>query len=187
VLAQLLVIDSLRSTSMQSIFLKGNHEQMLLNFMLAPSKHGDLWFRNGGTATLASYGVFVPVKPSAKQLNYVRDEFAERMPVAHLHFLENLPSSYSVGDYFFCHAGINPEVSLDKQTDEALLWTRRQLQVSDGAQEKIIVHGHVPVASPVIENFHINVDTGAFATGCLTALKLQSASRSFISIRLGGQ
>lgn len=165
------------------IFLKGNHEQMLLDFIYDPVKHGEFWLKNGGDATLSSYGVFLQGKPNSKQLTYLRDELTNRMPSSHLEFLKSLRSHFSLGDYFFCHAGIRVGLPLAQQSDDVLLWTRIQPQPSDGAQEKIIVHGHEPVREPVMAQFHINVDTGAFVTGRLTALKLQGALRSFISVR----
>ena len=168
------------------VFLKGNHEQMLLDFISDPAKYGALWLRNGGAATLASYGVHAPSRPSAKQLTYLRDEFVARLPRVHLQFFNQLTSKFTLGDYFFCHAGVNAGQALDEQTDDTLLWTRKTPDEDAGPQEKIIVHGHQPVAAPVIARYHINVDTGAYVTGCLTAVKLHGAKREFISTEKQG-
>ncbi len=183
VIESLVQLKTVQNPSIFVIFLKGNHEQMLMDFIKDPVKHGKFWLKNGGDATLLSYGVFPQKKPNSRQFIYLRDELIGRMPKTHLDFLNRLRSSFILGDYFFCHAGIRVGQLLDQQTDEYLLWTRKQPQPSDGAQEKIIVHGHESVREPVMAQFHINVDTGAFLTGCLTALKLQGASRSFISVR----
>ena len=154
---------------------------MLLNFISDPAKYGVFWLRNGGDATLTSYGVHSPRRPSIKQLAYLRDELVARLPVEHRQFLNQLTLKFTLGDYFFCHAGVKAGQSLDEQSDETLLWTREILDESGGPQEKIIVHGHHPVAAPEIGRYHINVDTGAYATRCLTALKLHGANREFIS------
>jgi serine/threonine protein phosphatase 1 len=163
------------------VFLRGNHEQMLLDFISNPVKNGASWLRNGGGATLASYGVHAPSRLSAKQLTYLRDEFVARLPREHLEFFNQLTSKFTLGDYFFCHAGVNARQALDDQTDATLLWTRKTPDEDAGPQEKIIVHGHQPVAAPLMARYHINVDTGAHVTGCLTAVKLIGATRKFIS------
>jgi serine/threonine protein phosphatase 1 len=178
------VIESLLdlhvSTGIRTTLLKGNHEQMLLGFLTAPEDNGPFWLRNGGVEALHSYGVYPPDIISHKQWKYVRDEFLERMPPVHLDTLKNLPSKFIIDDYFFCHASIKEGQELGHQGDEDLLWSRRFPNDSWGPQEKIIVHGHQPVAQPLIEKFHINVDTGAYATGRLTCVKLWGNERKFI-------
>jgi serine/threonine protein phosphatase 1 len=169
------------NSNIQFTMLKGNHEQMLLNFLAAPEEHGSFWLRNGGLETLQSYGVRPPEKISGKQWNFLRDEFVNCMPETHMAALEQLPSKFIVDDYFFCHASIKQGQQLGKQTDQDLLWSRNFPNDSWGPQEKIIVHGHQPVTEPLTENFHINVDTGAYATGRLTCVKLCGVERKFIS------
>lgn len=181
VLESLIDAESSQNEELNCIFLKGNHEQMLLDFIEDPVKNGVFWLRNGGDVTLASYGVQVPRRPSAKQLNALRDQFSIRLPPRHLKFIKELKSKFAVGDYFFCHAGVKIGQPLDDQSDEILLWTRELPNETTGPQEKIIVHGHQPVATPVMAPYHINVDTGAYVTGCLTALKLLDKERKFIS------
>jgi serine/threonine protein phosphatase 1 len=182
IIQTLVEIESASKSLLRPVFLKGNHEQMLLDFIQDPAKHGEFWIKNGGDKTLSSYGVFCQNKPNAKQLIYLRDELVSRMPDDHIKMLRSLKSSFVLGDYFFCHAGIRIGLALSQQTDEFLLWTRNQPNAENGPQEKIIVHGHQPVNEPLIAQFHINVDTGAFATGRLTALKLHGGSRSIISV-----
>jgi serine/threonine protein phosphatase 1 len=162
--------------------LKGNHEHMLLSFIDNPEKNGKYWLQHGGVATLNSFGVHAPQQPGAKQLRYLRDEFVSRLENEKLVWLEQLPLTFTLDDYFFCHASINAAKSLQDQTDADLLWSRRFPRDSDGPMEKIIVHGHEPVPKPLIEKYHINVDTGAYVTGCLTALKLVGNQRQFISV-----
>jgi serine/threonine protein phosphatase 1 len=175
------------SASANITLLKGNHEQMLLAFLSEPEEKGPFWLRNGGLETLQSYGVHPPEKINRKQWSFVRDEFVERMPASHMETLKNLPSKFTIDDYFFCHASIKEGQELGQQGDEDLLWSRRFPNDGWGPQEKIIVHGHQPVAEPLIENFHINVDTGAYATGRLTCVKLWGAERKFTSTSLTKQ
>ena len=94
-----------------------------------------------------------------------------KIPKNHLQFINNLALSYQWGEYFFVHAGIDPDVPLDKQDKNTLIWQRkRKFLASTKTFEKIIVHGHTP--QPKIENLanRINLDTGAFYTGILSCL-----------------
>jgi serine/threonine protein phosphatase 1 len=163
--------------------LLGNHEKMLFEFIDKPEKAGSQWLRHGGDATLKSFGVHPPQQePNAKHLRYLRDELVGRLPPEHLHWLKTLPKQFTIGDYFFCHASINARKTLQQQSDEDLLWSRRFPGDGDGPMEKILVHGHLPVQEPLIAKYHINVDTGAYATGCLTAVKLINNQRRFLSV-----
>jgi serine/threonine protein phosphatase 1 len=162
--------------------LMGNHEKMMIDFLKTPEKSGAFWLRHGGDTTMQSFGVHPPHQASAKQLQYLRNELVDRIPAHHIAWLENLPLQFTIGDYFFCHASINPRKSFLDQIEEDLLWSRRFPSDGDEPQEKIIVHGHLPVAEPLIANYHINVDTGAFATGNLSAVKLIGNERHFMTV-----
>jgi serine/threonine protein phosphatase 1 len=87
----------------------------------------------------------------------------------------------TIGDYFFCHAGVRPGIPLEQQKQQDMLWIRDQFL--DAAEDfgKIIVHGHSPVEQPVFRKNRINIDTGAYATGRLTCLVLEGRSRRILS------
>lgn len=73
------------------------------------------------------------------------------------------------------HAGLRTDVPLEEQDDNDLLWLRsqpatRQIQPEEA---RLVVHGHTPTATPTINANSINIDTGAFATGILTAVCLR--------------
>ena len=85
------------------------------------------------------------------------------------------------GRLFFCHAGVRPNVPLARQEETDLLWIRDEFNDFRGAFEKMIVHGHTPVAEPEILTNRINVDTGAYATDVLTCLVLEGRERRFIA------
>ena len=38
---------------------------------------------------------------------------------------------------------------------------------------KVVVHGHTPVRKPEMRYNRINIDTGAYATGCLSILSIK--------------
>ncbi len=143
------VIDWLLAGRMPApiVALRGNHEATLLDF-LAEASVLDNWRRFGGLETLASYGV--DVRDAMRGRNYAaaRAKLREVLPPAHLKFFEDTRLSWSSGDYFFCHAGVKPNVPLQRQEEQDLLWIRDEFNDFRGAFDKMIVHGHTPVAAP---------------------------------------
>jgi serine/threonine protein phosphatase 1 len=152
----------------QTIHLKGNHEAMLLQFIADPVRARD-WLRNGGVETLESFGVDSAMAERGHDLEATRDALVAAMSSAHREFLDALPLTVRIGDYFFCHAGVRPGVALDQQREPDLVWIREPFLNSWRDFGARIVHGHTPVASPEVKRNRINVDTGCFATGRLTA------------------
>ena len=72
------------------------------------------------------------------------------------------------------HAGIRPGVPIDQQSDEDLLWIRAPFLEQGGDGEVVVVHGHTPTNEPEIRPWRIGIDTGAFASSRLTAVRLQA-------------
>jgi serine/threonine protein phosphatase 1 len=163
-------------------FLKGNHEQFLLDFLDDPTWL-DAWLRNGGEPTLLSYGVDVGgLERRRAEPRAWREAFQEAIPERHLHFLRNLELQYQIGDYVFVHAGVRPGVPLDEQRPTDLLWIRHEFLRSQEPFGKIVVHGHTPKREPVMRSNRIGIDTGAVFTGCLTALRLECGTRTFLQV-----
>ena len=102
------------------------------------------------------------------------------MPDSHRQFLTELKLSFSCGDYYFVHAGVRPGTPLAVQHEEDLLWIRDEFLLHEEPFEKIIVHGHTPVREPEVRPNRINIDTGAYATGRLTCLRLESDKIDFV-------
>jgi serine/threonine protein phosphatase 1 len=136
------------------IALMGNHEALALE-----SRHHTAtlnnWLRNGGRATLESYGV-----------RTIAD-----LPAEHLNWLGSLSLRYDDGRRFFVHAGIDPEKPLDAQDSTDLLWIREPFLSDRRDHGRLIVHGHTPVEarSPDLRANRLNLDTGAVFGGPLTA------------------
>jgi serine/threonine protein phosphatase 1 len=168
------------SAGLNRILLKGNHEHMLTNF-LTDSTVGSSWLHLGGLETLLSYRIDVNAVLARTGFEGLADEFRKRVPPEHTAMLTRLQSCASFGDYFFCHAGVRPRVSLDRQNPRDLMWIRHEFLESTEDFGKMIVHGHSPVEQPDVRANRINIDTGAYATGRLTALVLQGAERRFLS------
>jgi serine/threonine protein phosphatase 1 len=161
--------------------LKGNHEQCLLDFLDAPDGGAD-WLRFGGAETLAAYGVAAPASNDPEPAYWrARDELLERMPASHLRLLERLELMALVGDYAFVHAGVRPTTPLAAQVETDLLWIRQGFLDAPGPFEKVIVHGHTWIdAQPQMLEHRIGVDTGAYATGVLTAIRLEDGEREML-------
>lgn len=157
--------------------LKGNHEQALLAFLDDPEAAMD-WIEFGGDQTLRSYGV-TPPRPGDEPARYARarDEFLDRLPASHLRLIERLELMIGIGDYAFVHAGIRPGVPLERQAEDDLLWIRRGFLDAAGPLEKIIVHGHSwrDSRAEILEH-RLGLDTGAYQTGVLTAVRLEDGS-----------
>jgi len=167
------VLDQLvvRKRSHKTVFLKGNHETFLTNFITDPTILRD-WQRLGGLETLMSYGITTVIKPNAFGQAQLATELDQALPESHRLFLADLKSSFTYGDYFFVHAGVRPGIPLAKQHEEDLLWIRDDFLLCEDDFTKFIVHGHTPVNQPDIRPNRINIDTGAYATGRLTCLIL---------------
>ena len=162
------------------IHLKGNHEEFLLSF-LEDARIGPGWLRNGGNTTLYSYGVRPPDRPTdVAALERARQEFARKLPARHLDFYRSLSLSHVEGDYLFVHAGILPGRPLAQQEPNDLLWIRDEFLASQANHGKLVVHGHTIFEEPDIQPNRIGIDTGAYATGRLTALVLEGATQRFL-------
>lgn len=162
--------------------LLGNHERMLLDF-IESGKGAEAWLATGGAATLASYGCAPPAGLTGRsQIAQLRDELASRQPERHRVFLRYLPHHISYGSYFFVHAGINPARSLADQREADLIWIRKPFLSHGGPFEKIVVHGHNITAAPEMLPHRIGIDTGAYATGVLSAIILEADQRRILQV-----
>ena len=150
--------------------LAGNHEAMMLDFLAAPSERHH-WLELGGRQTLHSYGLPPPALRglSAKGARTIVESC---IPAAHRSFLEEAPSLFETPTTIFVHAGLRPGLPLLAQSDDDLLWVRPDETTDYAPFGKRVVHGHTPVPRPLLLPSRINIDTGAFATGRLTAVRL---------------
>jgi serine/threonine protein phosphatase 1 len=174
---------SLESASWSRVrCLAGNHEAEMLRFLEAEGDGFD-WLMFGGRETLVSYGVESGGLSSTEDVAALRQEARKRVPLRHLDFLRRLGRSETIGDYFFVHAGVRPGVALTDQADDDLLRIRGPFLDSGAPLEKVIVHGHTPMQGPYHSAVRIGVDTGAYATGVLTAVRLDAETQRFIQAK----
>jgi len=163
--------------------IKGNHEQKFLAFIKDPTD-ALAWLTFGGDATLQSYGVTPPADfGDAADCLRARDDLLERMPAAHLRVLNELEMMAIIGDYAFVHAGIRPSVKLSRQREQDLMWIRDGFLEQTRPFEKRIVHGHSwTEAEPEIFDNRIGLDTGAYQTGVLTAVRIEDGEVELLQI-----
>jgi serine/threonine protein phosphatase 1 len=175
------VLDLLieRARTHRILCLKGNHELFLSEFLENPGvfKH---WAQNGGLPTLASYGLTPTINADFKEQAELSASLCNAIPKSHSQFLAGLKLCFTYGDFFFVHAGVRPGAPLSRQREEDLLWIRDDFLLHEEPFEKIIVHGHTPVWEPEVRNNRINIDTGAYATGRLTCLRLERDKIEFV-------
>lgn len=162
----------MRSKAVDVRLLEGNHEAMLLAFLDQPTQH-EPWLRFGGAATLRSYGLHVPDDRDEQMLVGLRDDLLDVMPVAHHDLLNRLELIVEAGDYAFVHAGVVPGVPLRAQVREDLLWIREEFLDHPRPATSVIVHGHSwHDENPVVLPHRLGIDTGAYETGVLTAVRI---------------
>jgi len=167
------------AASSRSVFLKGNHESYLIDFLRNPAvlEH---WQRLGGLETLLSYGLTPVLNADAATQTQLSAALGRTLPRNHYDFFGNLKLSFTCGDFYFVHAGVRPGIPLARQREHDLLWIRQDFLLHEEAFEKIVVHGHTPVDQPEVHRNRINIDTGAYATGNLTCLVLEGEQMSFL-------
>ena len=160
--------------------LLGNHEQIMLDFLGNPAAHA-YWLDEGGTETLASYGV-TPDYPPLRGLAALHERLAG-IPAAHRQFMAELPICLSLPGWLFVHAGIRPGLPLATQTDEDLIWIRAPFLTSQLTGGLRVVHGHTPGRDIVATPHRINVDTHCYHTGRLSAVRVTPNGRTtFLSV-----
>ncbi|HEY4135438.1 MAG TPA: metallophosphoesterase family protein [Alphaproteobacteria bacterium] len=164
----------------ESVYLKGNHEQALLQFLDDPMV-GPNWFFFGGDATLYSYRV-AGAAPGIDtgRLAKIQEAFRETLPARHLDFYRALTLQHRAGDYLFVHAGIRPGVPAERQVESDLLWIRDEFLDSTADHGAVVVHGHTIMPEPVVRPNRVGIDTGAYASGHLTCLVLDGEERRFL-------
>jgi serine/threonine protein phosphatase 1 len=148
----------LKNTCPKAVFLKGNHEQMLQDYL--SGKDRAVFLANGGRQTIRSYR-----EKSSGDLEAI-------LPDEHLRFFRNLLLYWETENFIFVHAGLREGVELEKQSPRDLLWSRGRFIDSRHDFGKIVVFGHTPFAAPYVSRNKIGVDTGAVYGNKLTAVEL---------------
>ena len=148
----------------RTVFLRGNHEDLLLDFLADQPRYGDAFLQNGGRATAASYGMRGQIAGTAMR---------GALPPAHRTFLERTRLFHRTRDVVCVHAGVRPGVPLAAQSVDDLLWIREEFLGAPHGLDELVVFGHTPHRDIVTHlSGKLGIDTGCVYGGMLTAVEL---------------
>jgi serine/threonine protein phosphatase 1 len=165
--ASKLVIDRLidfKKKFPDTVFLRGNHEDMFLAYMGIAGFGGDVYLSNGGIQTLASYGLPEDIPPFS---------VLSALPDNHRRFLNELEFGVIVAEFLFVHAGVRPGVPLEQQNAHDLMWIRGEFTTKEHEIGKTVVFGHTPFEDVYVHlPYKIGIDTGLVYGNTLTCIEL---------------
>lgn len=179
------VIERLRTYShpdLRTVFLMGNHEEVLLRILAGERGILDSWLRFGGAQCLESYGAN-PSSVRAVQEGEAIALVQQAIPQRHREFLSGFADTLRFGDYLFVHAGVRPAVDLSMQSQSDLRWIRQPFLEDETDHGFVVVHGHTISEEAVERSNRIGIDTGAFRSGILTALVLEGEERRYLTAK----
>lgn len=147
-------------------FLKGNHEDMLLDFLGFGGRMGEAFLYNGGLETIQSYGISVFASP---------DQMVKAFPPEHFQFYNTLESMIKVEGHICVHAGVNPLRAITAQNDADIFWIRDDFIHNPHPYGLTIVFGHTPHQEILLDiPYKIGIDTGLVFGNKLTCIELKS-------------
>ena len=163
------------------IFLRGNHEDMMLGFLQDPAGKGPRWLRYGGLNTLGSYRIagLTPTSDAAT-LQAAAEKLRAALGPAMIHWLDTLPVQWHSGNLAVVHAAADPALPMALQADQTLKWGHPDFMTTPRTDGIWVAHGHTIVDDAAAEAGRIAVDTGAYATGRLTAAYITSGDVEFL-------
>ncbi|NUH66506.1 metallophosphoesterase [Sulfitobacter sp. S0837] len=165
------------------VCISGNHEEMMLNFLDHPQKHGPRWLRYGGLQTLASFDVAGASEgTSGAGLDALADKLKAAMGEELIQWLRSRPTLWRSGNVVVAHAGADPNVSIEEQTPETLHWGHAEFGKHPRQDGIWVLHGHTIVDTPIADQGRISIDTGAYATGRLTAAWVTDGQANFKTV-----
>ncbi len=107
----------------------------------------NLWLRNGGAATLKSFGI----------------ASLKKIPYKYIQFFKRTKLLIATNKYIFVHAGLNFNFHNPFQDKYAMLWTRDEYFEEAKINNRILIHGHTPIPFEDIikqQSKKINIDNG---------------------------
>jgi len=177
-------IRGIQTTRPNTVVILGNHEEMMLSFLRNPEETGNRWMRHGGLQTMASYGALhLSQNNTPEALRQAHEHLLAAMPSGLEQWLSDRPRVFQSGNVAVVHAGADPTLPIEHQKDQALTWGHVRFQQQPRQDGLWVVHGHTIVDIPQESNGVISVDTGAYATGHLTAAFLHDGTVEFIQTR----
>ena len=161
--------------------LKGNHEKMMLDFLKDPVGKGGRWMRYGGLQTLASFGVRgISERSDEDQLEDAAHALMQALPDGMLTWLKGMATQYQTGNLTCVHAGLDPNAEVEGQSSQIRIWGHKDFMYQPRRDGQWVAHGHTIVEKAGIEAGRLALDTGAYATGCLTAAGVSGSNHWLI-------
>lgn len=158
--------------------IAGNHEEMFLD-SFENLKVLRNFLRHGGRETVLSYGLD-RARYNEAGLEELQALMSELVPEEDRAFMRGFEDYVEAGDYLFVHAGIEPETALSEQDGQTFRWIRDRFLRHPDPHSHVVVHGHTIFDTVDVQPNRIGIDTGAFASGRLTALVLEGEKRRLI-------
>ena len=172
--------------NIEHVFLLGNHENSMFNeFLNEPEGARQDWLEWGGVETAQSYGVVVDdIKNPTEQAVSIAQNLRQAIPPTHQAFYKDLELYHVVDDYLFVHAGIKPDVDLEKQSKLDLIFNREPFMSFEGTHPYRVVHGHTSTKDRKVDIRHnrINADTGHYMDGPLACAVIEGADVRVIEV-----
>ena len=178
------VIDFLLELSEKQncIFIKGNHDQLVLDWLENRTENIDepMWFKHGGEATVIAYSEISEEKKNRhiqffKALeNYYLDEHTRLFVHAGFTNMNGVKYEYFPKLFYWDRTLWETAVSLDDRIEKTSLYYPKRLKLY-----KEIYIGHTPTtfikeSIPVNKACIWNIDTGAAFKGRITIMDINS-------------
>ena len=183
------VVERLRTwtpSDATTIYLCGNHEEVLLRLLAGERNILGDWLKFGGAECLASYGLAAADLVDQSEPRALAAIKAV-IPAEHEEFLASFADTFRFGDYLFVHAGIRPGLSVSAQQQKDLRWIRNPFLEDLTDHGFVVVHGHTITETVDERTNRIGIDTGAYRSGVLTAMAIEGSRRWFLDTALPEQ
>lgn len=123
-----------------AVIIKGNHEQFLEICLREMIVNGADDFGNVFTD---NFILWVGHNGGATTYEEIKDLSREKL-VEILKFIRSMPLYFQTGKYIFSHAGADARKTIDKNTEDDLIWGEEEFSCYPAYKEKIVVFGHTP-------------------------------------------
>ena len=175
------VLELKREHPERVVTLRGNHEQMLLDFL---DKGASIWLSpvTGGERTFEQYTGCELSITSEKDFEEARRQTASSIPPEHLEFLREMPLYYEDEYALYVHAGLDQGKHPRETEAHCLLWSR-DMEFFKNYTGKPCLFGHTPTSflplrgrlgrhGIYISHSAIGLDTGYSQQSPLSCLQL---------------
>jgi serine/threonine protein phosphatase 1 len=155
----------------ERICLAGNHDVAMFDYIEGRLGR-ERWLAYGGDETLFSYGLDAAHLAHLYDFAGVDRFIRANIPTEHVEFLRDLPIMAYSPKFVFVHAGVRSGVGLEQQSESDLMNIRDDEDAVPRPGDRIVIHGHTRVGHPRRNGQVVGLETGAYETGRLTALRI---------------